>query len=57
MSEAIGTIRSMGWEKDEETGEEVFYAHLRFPAPPPIPIKVVWDAIPVAVIPRPENAK
>jgi hypothetical protein len=44
-----GKIASMGWKKDEETGEEVFYAEVRFDGIPPLSPKLVWEAIPVNV--------
>jgi hypothetical protein len=48
----VGTISTMGWEKDEETGQEVFYAHVRFPGIPHLSPRIVWDAVPVEVVPQ-----
>ena len=55
-TKAVGTVHSMGWEKDEETGEEVFYAHLRFTGVPLLSPKLVWEAVPVSIVPELENA-
>lgn len=51
MSEAIGTIHSMGWENDDETGEEVFYVHMRFTEPPPLSPLLCWNAVPMMLAP------
>ena len=53
MSSAVGTIHSMGWETDAETGDEVFYVHMRFDAPPPLSPKLCWDKVPMAVTTAP----
>jgi hypothetical protein len=49
MTSAVGTIQSMGWETDAETGAEVFYVHMRFDDIPPLSPKLVWEAIPVTL--------
>lgn len=54
MSEAVGTIRSMGWENDTETGEEAFYVHMRFDGPPRLSPILCWDAVPMLL--RPTDA-
>lgn len=56
LSSATGTIQRMGWEKDEETGEEHFYVHMRFAGIPPLNPKLCWDQTPMAVMiaPMPE---
>jgi hypothetical protein len=46
-----GKIARMGWKTDEETGEEVFYAEVRFDGIPPLSPKIVWEAIPVTLQP------
>ena len=51
MNEATGTIRSMGWETDDATGEEVFYVHMRFDGPPPLSPMLCWDAVPMLIRP------
>jgi hypothetical protein len=51
MNEAIGTIRSMGWETDDETGAEVFYVHMRFDEPPRLTPMLCWGAVPMLLRP------
>lgn len=59
MTSATGTIHSMGWENDDETGEEVFYVHMRFDAAPSLSPKLCWEKTPMAVMiaPMPEPVK
>jgi hypothetical protein len=54
MREAIGTIQSMGWETDAETGREAFYVHMRFDEPPRLSPALCWSAVPMLL--RPTDA-
>jgi hypothetical protein len=54
MTEATGTIQSMGWEIDDETGAEVFYVHMRFDKPPRLTPMLCWSAVPMLL--RPTDA-
>ena len=51
MTSAVGTIQSMGWETDAETGAEVFYVHMRFDEPPALSPGLCWGAVPMLLKP------
>jgi hypothetical protein len=53
-----GFLRRVGWEKHEDTGEDVFRAVIEYPNGPPdnLRFSLVWEPIPVAIVPLPETA-
>ena len=53
MSENFGVVTRAGWEKDEETGKEVFRATIEYPnGPPYLPFDVIWERKPVDIVLR-----
>ena len=55
--EVVGTIHSMGWETDAETGAEVFYVHMRFAELPSLSPQLCWAAVPMSLRPAPDPAQ
>lgn len=50
ITPGCGIVRRIGWEKDEETGAEVFRAIIDFPnGPPNLLFSTIWDRKPVNV--------